>query len=286
MQVALDIQAKLGECPKWHPASQMLYWVDINSYQLHRFNPATGDDEFLQFDEEIGCFAFRKSGGFILAMRTGFYLLDGWNTQLQKVCDPEADLKHTRFNDGRCDPAGRFFSGSYYPPKDHDGANLWSLDSELKVTKIADDLLTTNGIAFSPDAKTFYYSDTPKHQIYRCDYDLSSGAVTNRRIFRSFPLGEGRPDGAAVDVEGCYWTALYEGQRIVRLSPEGEILAEYEVPAKCPTMVAFGGADMKTIFVTSAGDRPEDELNVFPHSGAIFSLGVDVAGLPERDFEG
>lgn len=284
MKVALDVRAKLGECPRWHEASQKLYWVDINRFQLHRFDPSTGEDEYLQFKEEIGCFAFRPDGGFILAMRSGFYLLDRWSTSLHFLGDPESDLNDTRFNDGRCDAKGRLFAGSYYPPKDYDGANLWSIDGEGVINKIANDLLTTNGIAFSPDNKTFYYADTPKHCIYRCDYDLETGRVSNRSIFHQFPFGQGRPDGASVDQEGCYWTALYEGGRIARLSPQGVILEEINVPAKCPTMVAFGGKDMKTLFVTTAGERSESELKEYPFSGAIFSTNVSVAGLREFNY--
>jgi len=264
----------------------MLYWVDINNFQLHRFNPENGVDEFLQFEEEIGCFAFRRNGGFILAMRSGFYFLSGWHTNLEKICDPEADLEHTRFNDGRCDAMGRFFAGSYYPPKDYDGANLWSIDPHGHVKKIADDLLTTNGIAFSPDNTKFYYSDTPKHRIYECDYDLATGSVSNRNVFHQFPHGQGRPDGAAVDTEGCYWAALYEGGRVVRLSPSGELLAEYELPARCPTMLAFGGESMTTVYVTTAGERSGDELKEYPLSGSIFTFEAPVPGLPEFDFGG
>lgn len=286
VEIALAENAKLAECPRWHAASQKLYWIDINSFQLHRLDPATGMDEFLQFEEEIGCFAFRSQGGFILAMRSGYYLLDEWNTELKPVCDPEADLPNTRFNDGRCDAKGRLFAGSYYPPKDYDGANLWCLDGSFTVTKVADDLLTTNGIAFSPDNSVFYYADTPKHLIYKCDYDLTTGAVSNRAVFREFERGNGRPDGASVDVEGYYWSALYEGGRIVRISPEGEIVQEITVPASCPTMCAFGGEDMKTLFITSAGGRPEEEKSKFPNNGDLFKVRVDVAGLPEYDFAG
>jgi len=284
VEIALEANAQLAECPRWHEPSQLLYWIDINAFQLHRLDPATGVDEFLQFEEEIGCYAFRDNGGFILAMRTGYYLLDGWNTNLIAVCDPEADLEKTRFNDGRCDAQGRLFAGSYYPPKDYDGANLWCLDSDQNVTKIADDLLTTNGIAFSPDNKTFYYSDTPKHIIYKCDYDLETGSVSNRETFCEFERGKGRPDGASVDEEGFYWAALYEGGRVVRISPEGEIVQEISVPASCPTMCSFGGEDRKTLFITSAGGRPEEEAKDFPNNGDIFKVRVDVAGLPENNF--
>ena len=286
VKLVLDANAKLAECPRWHTDQKKLYWTDINACQLHRFDPETGRDDYLQFEEEIGCFSFRADGGFILAMRSGYYLLDGWDTQARKLCDPEAELDKTRFNDGRCDAKGRLFAGSYYPPKDHDGANLWCLDSDYTVTKIADDLLTTNGIAFSPDNRVFYYSDTPKHIIYQCDYDLDSGAVSNRRAFCRFPQGEGRPDGASVDIEGAYWVALYEGGRVVKINREGRIEREIPVPARCPTMVAFGGEDLRTLYITSAGDRPESELDVYPHPGSIFSIEVDVPGLPEYDFLG
>ena len=284
VEIALDVKANLGECPRWDEKTQKLYWVDINAFQLHRFDPATGENETLTFDEEIGCFALRPEKGFVLAMRNGFFLLDDWNTELKAVTDPEEGLTSNRFNDGRCDARGRFIAGSYYPPKDHDGANLWSLDTDLSARKLRGDLLTSNGAAFSPDNKTFYLSDTPKHVIYQYDYDLEQGTISNERVFREFPHGNGRPDGASVDAEGCYWTALYEGGRVVRLSPEGEIMEEVHVPAKCPTMVAFGGKDLKTVFVTSVGNRPAEELEEFPHSGAVFSFEVDVPGMVENRF--
>ncbi len=284
VDIALKTTANLGECPRWDEESQLLYWVDINAYELHRFDPKTGNDEYLTFGEEIGCFSLRKDKGFVLAMRSGFYFLDGWNTELRAITDPESHLEKNRFNDGRCDAEGRFIAGSYYPPKDYDGANLWSLGADLKVQHLVDGLLTSNGAAFSPDNKTFYLSDTPKHAIYQYDYDIHTGKISHGRTFHQFPMGQGRPDGASVDVEGYYWTALYEGSRIVRLSPEGNIVEEIPVPAKCPTMVAFGGDDMKTLFITSVGNRSEDELEEYPDSGSIFRVDVDVPGLKEHRF--
>ena len=284
VEVALAVKANLGECPRWDEKRQLLYWVDINKGQLHCFDPHTGQDQFLQFDEEIGCFSLRPLNGFVLGMRSGFYLLDGWNTELQKVIDPEADLSMNRFNDGRCDAKGRFVAGSVCPFKDCAGANIWSLDLDLQATKIVDGLLTANGTAFSPDCKTFYFSNTPKHVIYRGDYDLESGAVSNIRAFYEFPFGNGRPDGAAVDSEGYYWTALYEGGRIGRISPEGEIVEEVKVPARCPTMLAFGGVDLRTLYITSVGNCSEEELQEYPHSGAIFKIDVEVPGMIEHRF--
>jgi len=284
VELALAVNANLGECPRWDEKAGLLYWVDINAFELHRFDPVTGEDEFLKFDEEIGCFSLRPGKGFVLAMRSGFYFLDGWSTELRPIVDPEAGLDKNRFNDGRCDAQGRFIAGSYYPPKDHDGANLWSLGTDLSVTQLVEGLLTSNGAAFSPDNKIFYLADTPKHVIYQYDYDLHSGSINNGRVFHQFPHGEGRPDGAAVDAEGYYWTALYEGARIARLNPAGEIVEEIQVPAKCPTMVAFGGENLTTLFITTVGNRSEDELQAFPNSGAIFKVKVDVPGLVEYRF--
>lgn len=286
VEVALKIKASLGECPRWDEKAQVLYWIDINAGKLHRFDPATGKDEFLQFEEEIGCYSLRQQGGFLLAMRSGFYTIDGWNTERTFIADPESTLDKNRFNDGRADARGRMFAGSVYPPKDHGGASIYSLEAPQQVKRWVDGLLTANGIAFSPDNKTFYYTDTPSHAIQHCDYDLATGTPSNCRVFHQFPHGNGRPDGAAVDSEGHYWTALYEGGRVVRLNPQGEIVQEIVVPAKCPTMVAFGGEDLKTLFITSVGNRPDEELQQFPNSGALFKVRVDVAGLPEHRYAG
>lgn len=286
VEVALKIKASLGECPRWDEKEQVLYWLDINAGQLHRLDPKTGEDTFLQFDEEIGCFSLREKGGFVLAMRTGLYTIDGWDTERTFIADPEEGMDKNRFNDGRCDEKGRLFTGSVYPPKDYGGASIYSLSPNGNVKKWIKDLLTANGIAFSPDNKTFYYADTPSHAISRCDFDLESGEVSNCSVFHQFPHGNGRPDGASVDSEGYYWSALYEGGRVVRVSPQGEIVQEIAIPAKCPTMVAFGGDDLKTLYITTVGGRPDEELAQYPDSGSVFSVRVDVAGRVENRFAG
>jgi len=285
VEVAFKTRANLGECPRWDEKTQLLYWVDINNFELHKFDPKTGEDTFLTFDQEVACFSLRKNNeGFVLGMRHGFYFLDGWDTHLQPITDPESQLDSNRFNDGRCDAKGRMIAGSVYPPKDHDGANLWQLDTDLSTRLLAEGLLTSNGAAFSPDNKTFYYSDTPKHVIYKHDYDLETGEISNASVFHQFPFGNGRPDGAAVDSEGFYWTALYEGSRIARISPEGDIVEEIELPVKCPTMLAFGDEDLKTLYITTVGNRPEDELEAMPLSGSLLKVRVDVPGQVEYRF--
>lgn len=286
MQCVLDAQAKLAECPRWDEHTQTLYFVDIDAFKLHAYHIESQTLDTRTFDEEIGCFSLSENGGFIAAFRTGVYTFADFNAPLQPYWLATYDQKSTRFNDGRCDAKGRFLAGTMYSPKDaFKGAlHQFSQGQEKLIDQAA---WTSNGLAFSPDNKTMYYSDTPNHVVYQFDYDLASGIASNKRIFIEFPRGNGRPDGAAVDMDGNYWSALYQGQRVVKISPAGIILEEYPVPATYPTMVAFGGPDMSTLFVTTCRSaQTEEELNKFPQAGGIFAITVNTKGLYERKFAG
>jgi sugar lactone lactonase YvrE len=288
LEVALDVRAELGECPIWSAKEQALYFVDIKSRALHRFAPATSEQRTFAMPEEIGCIGFRKSGGFIAGFRSGLWLLDADGNRTRKLADNPEDQRTSRFNDGRVDPAGRFLAGTIDEPKDGGKAHLYRYDSR-GLAILAGNLLTSNGVAFSPDGRTLYHSDTPTFTVWRYAYDPATGEATDKTLFvRLEPteMDRGRPDGAAVDAEGCYWTALFEGGRIQRYSPDGRLLAEYPVPARCPTMVCFGGTDLKTLYVTSARTgRSDDELKAYPHSGSLFTMPVDVPGLPEYEID-
>ncbi len=286
MQCILDIQAKLAECPRWDEKNQTLYFVDIDTFRLHALDVNTNTLEIRQFEEEIGCFSLAENGGFIAAFRTGVYQFDNFNAPLRPYWFATYDQKTTRFNDGRCDKKGRFLAGTMYSPKDAFNGALHQFTNG-KQTLIDQAAWTSNGLAFSPDNKIMYYSDTPNYIVYQFDYDLETGQATNKRTFIKFPRFKGRPDGAAVDSKGNYWSALYQGQRVVKISPKGKILEEYSVPALYPTMVAFGGPDMKTLFVsTCRSAQTEKELTTFPQAGGIFTLKVDVKGLTEPRFAG
>jgi sugar lactone lactonase YvrE len=286
--IALDVRAELGECPIWSVEEQALYFVDIKGKALHRFAPATGAHRTFSMPEEIGCIGFGKGGGFIAGFRSGLWLLDAEGNRLRKLADNPEDQRTSRFNDGRVDPAGRYLAGTIDEPKDGGKAHLYRYDSR-GITSLAEGLLTSNGVAFSPDGRTLYHADTPTFTVWRYAYDPTTGQATDKTLFVRLQPTEtdrGRPDGAAVDAEGCYWTALFEGGRIQRYSPDGRLLAEHSVPARCPTMVCFGGPDLKTLYVTSARTgRPADELDAYPHSGSLFTMPVDVPGLPEYKFD-
>jgi sugar lactone lactonase YvrE len=287
LRCVLDARASLGECPVWSRAEQALYWVDINAPSLNRFDPASGENRAMPMPMSIGCFALRERGGFVVALRDGIWLARADGTLERKVAVAPYDPAHHRFNDGRCDPQGRLFAGTMNEKRDAASAALYRLDPDFTLTEVVGGLTISNGLAWSPDGRTMYHTDTPAQTINAYTFDAPSGTPSAQREFARF-TGEGdRPDGAAVDSEGCYWIALYGGGRVLRLSPAGTILAECAVPARCPTMCAFGGGDLKTLYVTSARQRRDAaELARLPQSGALFALSVDVPGLPEPAFVG
>jgi sugar lactone lactonase YvrE len=283
----LDARASLGECPVWSVAERALFWVDINAPALHRFDPVTGDDRAMPMPESIGAFALRERGGFVVALRSGLWFARPDGTLERKVAAAPHDPAHHRFNDGRCDPQGRFLAGTMNEARDAPSAALWRLDPDLSFTRLFGGLTISNGLAFSPDGRTMYHADTPTLAIRAFDYDPRTGTPSNPRDFARFAEETDRPDGAAVDSDGSYWIALYRGGKVLRLAPSGRVLDAFAFPAMCPTMCAFGGPDLRTLYVTSARQqRPSDELERLPQSGGIFALRVAVPGRPEPAFAG
>lgn len=286
--IALAARADLGEGPRWNGGEARLYWVDINRRELHRFDPVTGQDEVRQFDQPVGCFAFRARGGLLLAMKDGLATLDHWDAAPQPFAAQFlADKPDLRCNDGRTDPAGRFWVGTVNMAKSARDAALYRVDADGGISLIENDMLTCNGAAFSADGGDFRHADTPSHALRGYRADPATGALTGRRTVHQFEQGKGRPDGGSFDAEGCYWSALFDGGRVVRLSPAGEILQSVALPVSRPTMIAFGGPGLRTAFVTTArSGLSAEELAHQPDAGAIFSFQVDVPGIAETPFAG
>jgi sugar lactone lactonase YvrE len=277
---------QLGESPFWHPDEQQLYWADIPGRALRRMQPDGGrEPETWPMPQEPGCFAPARSGGFVIALRDGIYRANGWGGPLALLHRADHDPATTRFNDGKADVHGRFWAGTIFEPKTEAAALLLCLDARgdgLRVERMAGGVMTANGLAWSPAGDTLYWADTQGHCVRAWDWDARANVLANERVFHQFepkPAGwkpgdggyGGRPDGAAVDTEGCYWCAMYEGGRVVRLSPRGELLESIETPVLSPTMPCFGGANLRTLYLTAA-------------KGCVLSTTVPVPGLPVNFF--
>lgn len=293
----------LSESPFWHPQEQRLYWVDIPGKRLARLQTddqgcPQGEVEYWSMTQEPGCMAPAQGGGLVVALRDGVYRARQWGDGLQLLAAAPYDTRKLRFNDGKCDAQGRFWAGSLYEPKDQALGVLYMLDGEGLHTMM-DGVTTANGLAWSPDGRTAYWADTAAHQVRAFDVQPDTGRLSGARLFHQMAVkpdgwawGDaayygGRPDGATVDAQGCYWSAQYEGQRLLRLSPEGQVLAEVPTPVPCPTMPCFGGADLKTLFITSSRQgRSEAELKRYPGAGCIWRLRVEVPGLPVNLWSG
>jgi sugar lactone lactonase YvrE len=280
-QLVVDVHCSTGESPVWLPEQQRLAFVDIPGRRLYRFDPRSGALQVDDVDEDIGCIAPAKGGGFVAGLRSGIWLLAESGAKRRLLAANPEDTATSRFNDGRVDPRGRLLVGTLDEPKAGGRAGLYRYDRR-GLAKLADGLLTSNGLAFSPDGRTLYHSDTPRFVVYRYHYDPDTGDALDRRVFVQLepaPDDRGRPDGAAVDVEGCYWTALYEGARVHRYDADGRLIAQYPVPTRNPTMPAFGGQDLRTLYVTTARDK------LSGGGGEVYALRADVPGLPTTCFD-
>jgi sugar lactone lactonase YvrE len=293
--VGFEIQALpvppslLGESPIWWPEQGALYWCDIPGHALHRWVPKTAKHDHWNFETDVGSCAPLPGGGLLLALRTGLVTFDPATGRHESLAAAPYDTELLRFNDGKADPQGRFWCGTICEPREPARSALYRF-AQGRLDETADGISVSNGLGWSPDGRTMYWSDTHAHQIYAFDFDGQDGSLSKRRVFAQFPLktpGQdlagygGRPDGAAVDVEGGYWVAMFEGQRLLRFAPDGRLLQEVPLPVRCPTMPCFGGPDLRTLFITTArAGRPQAELAAQPLAGCVLSLRVPVPGLP------
>ena len=291
-ELIIDARNATGESPVWDAAQQALYWVDIPAGRLHRWTLADGRHQSWQGPQMLACIAQSGDGSWIAGMESGLF-----NLQLHSDGRLDANLlspvthaqPNMRFNDGRCDRQGRFWAGTMVMDMAA-GAPAGALyryaaGQSAPLTPQLEGLIVPNGLAFSPDGTLMYLSDSHPdvQKIWAFDYDIDSGIPHNRRLLVDMNHYAGRPDGAAVDAEGCYWICGNDAGQIHRFTPEGKLDRSLHVPVKKPAMCAFGGANLDTLFVTSI--RPAGDISDQPLAGGVFALNPGIKGLPEPAFK-
>ena len=284
----LSVGALLGESPVWSPEDALLYWVDIDGCAVHGFDPATGTDRAWPVDGRPTAIARTDDPDrLLLAVENELRWLDlstGETTAWLTLEEPQPGV---RLNDGRCDPAGRLWVGGMYVPTSarRFDAYLHRVEPDGRFVTVRSQVGCANGLAFSPDGKVMYWADSLHETVWAYDYDSATGQQRNERVFLDFTTLPGRPDGACVDETGCYWIACIGGSTVLRVTPDGEVDRTVEVPVLRPTMPAFGGPNLDTMFITSIGPRDPETDGPGPH-GAILAFSPGVCGLPEPKFGG
>jgi sugar lactone lactonase YvrE len=279
----------VGESPLWHAAESAWYWVDIPARRVWRLDATSGAARHWDTSEMVACIAARQDGGLIAGMESGIFSLELGEAPAaveRKLAAPEQGLgPGLRFNDGRCDRQGRFWAGTMFMDMSaaRDDGKLFRYDAQGLSAPVVSGLVTQNGLAFSPDGRTMYLSDShpSRRVVWAYDYDVDAGLPHNRRVFVDMTGHAGRPDGAAMDADGCYWICGNDGGYIARYTPEGKLDRRVEVPMLKPAMCSFGGKDLDTLIVTSiVSGKPEDA----EWGGSVILLRPGVRGVAETPF--
>lgn len=294
-ELIYDARAALGEGPVWDERKQRLYWVDITGRSIHYAEPESGKRETLSMPSYVGAIALTESGRRLLCvLQDGFYFVHPDTKEVDRIGDPVLRSGQMRFNDGKCDPAGRMLAGTLsllegkLSLSEGEGeACLYRLDPDGRVVTLLEGVTLSNGMGWSPNGGTLYYIDTPTMRVDAFDYDAARGELGNRRHVIRIPDGEGVPDGMTVDAEGMVWVAHWGGARITRWNPEtGAQLAAVPVPAAHTTSLCFGGPSYRELYVTTArSGMKEEQLERQPHAGGVFRVKPGVAGMPTRRFD-
>ena len=286
----VDARAEVAECPVWCAREQVLYWVDIFAPRLNRYDPATGRNTHWTMSAPIGSLALRGRGGMLVALKTGLHFFDPRTARLELLAQPEPDKPRNRLNEGKCDRAGAFWVGSMKDPAEPWTATaaFYRLAPDHRLETRITGVITANGLAFSPDNRTLYHSDSPMpvRRVFAYDHDPDDGAIRNRRVFVDTAGMDGRPDGCAIDSAGCYWMAAIDSGSLKRFTPQGRLDLTVKLPVRWPTMPAFGGTDYDTLYITSLR-RANRDVSDQPQAGGVFVTRIPgVTGLPEPLYGG
>jgi len=286
VQVARAAAADLGEGPVWDDRDGELVWLDITRHEVHRFDPSTGMDRSFDLGQPVGSVGLRNGGGLIAALRDGFARVDDAG-QSVFIAPTEAENEATRMNDGKVDPSGRFWAGSMALDARPGAGTLYRLDPDGRVHAMVTDLAISNGLDWSADRRLMYFIDSPTYRVDVFDYDDETGAIRDRRAFCEIGSGETMPDGMTVDADGHLWVAVWGGSCVLRFAPDGTPSGRVALPASQVTSCAFGGADLRDLYITTAsrGLTPGQRARE-PYAGALFVCRPGPRGLPPHRFRG
>jgi L-arabinonolactonase len=286
-ELVLDCKNEHGEGVLWNALDGRLWWTDINGKTLWRYDPTTRSAESYQAPERICCFAPRRDGTIVAAFADGFAFFNPKTGRRKDIAAFEPDLPQTRLNDGRTDRQGNFIAGGMDECNQEPVSSVWLLDADLKLTRLFGSVRCANSTCFSPDGRTMYFADSPDREIVAFEYTPGVAAVGRKRSVARLPKERGVPDGSCVDAEGFIWNAVWEGYRVDRFAPDGRLDRTIEVPVAKPTCVAFGGADLDTLFITTSRLGSSNEmLEREPRSGGLFAVRPGVKGLIDAPFAG
>jgi len=276
----------LGEGSLWDEQGQVLYWIDIIQNKVFRFDPKNGSNLAFDVGENVGTVVVTINDKLLVALRTGFAWLNPETGRLTRITDPESDKPHTRFNDGKCDPRGRFWAGTMVENSSKGDGALYCLDTDLTVTRKLTGVSCSNGLVWSRDSRRLFYIDTPTRQIQCFDYDPETASLSSPRTVVEIPAEAGAPDGMTIDEDDGLWVALFGGSKVVRYdSSSGEANFEISVAAPNVTSCAFGGPEMRELYITTARvGLNREERERYPLAGSLFSADVPFRGLPAQRF--
>lgn len=286
VQCVVDAKAALGEGPCWDRGGKVLYWIDIIGQNVHMYDSERGSDRIVPVGKYVGCVALASSGGLIIAADRAFYKLDPATGRIELVTELPNEPQGNRCNDGKCDPAGRFWAGTMPMKGSEPSGSLYRLDADCQAKRMLESVRCSNGIAWSPDGTAMYYIDSPTKQVVAFDYEVSTGDISNRRVVVTIPEGEGVPDGMTIDREGKLWVAQWGGWKVSRWDPrDGSLLDTIPVPAEQVTSCAFGGERLDELYITTAREGlDESALDRQPLAGGLFRVKTKARGMESYTF--
>lgn len=286
-RLVVQTEDVIGEVPLWDETAGRLTWIDIFKPALHAYHPASGALESWTPPEKLGSYGLAGEGRYIVAGRGGIALWEPKSGAFERISTPEADRPNNMLNDGRVGPNGRFVVGSMDKMLAGPHGRLWQVEGGRTSLLQDEEIMLPNSICWSPDGGTFYFGDSRSNLIFAYDYDRDSGAIANRRVFSDTTAWPGECDGSSVDAEGYLWNARFGGGCILRFAPDGSFDRKIDLPVSRIAHLAFGGPDLKTIYVTTGRFRMKpEELEAEPWSGGLLAMDSDVAGLSEWVYRG